>query len=693
MTDWNKFKVADLKKECTSRGIPLTGLKLKQQYIDKLVENEAENASEEKGADSVGQEEQCEEHANGAIQEPPSTVNDTENGEKASAPTEDRENTEQEPPADAAQVGDDNQEPRDELMTEDIKADAEEKDLTNTNGDVSARDDAGNDKLPESQEDHGRAERDENSPEEEVKFSEPPSAQPEPATDGSLVPQSPNVEAKVEAARHELAEVAEDVPTSIGAKESTQTAQGSPNHGAAAVPSDTSTPLPAGEVVEDQKRRRKRSATPVPTSEEIGRKKARRSNDAEDSKAEEITALKEMQAATEIAKEIRNENDEAIVEGANEQIGAPTEPSGQPDSTGTGFPDTIPAETRRMTPSPRRRSRSPPEEERNVPPAMHLATSSLYIRNFKRPLHIPTLRSHLVSLAKSSHSSDDSDPIKVFYLDSIRTHAFVSFSSVSAASRVRTAMHGTRYPDENLREPLFVDYIPDDKVQSWIDQETGGGLGGGRGNGRRYEVVYEEGENGGVEAVFQEVDTSKPQQRPPVQPRVNERMSIDRPPAGGVGVHPDRAAFVPRDSQRSADYRDRDRDRARTPPPPPTGPKRSEPSASGRGFKALDELFESTTAKPKLYYKPVPGPVASERLGMFRDLRVGHAAMGRSGDEGMKRYSFERYKDKEEWVDKGPEFGFGKRGQDRLAGMGMGTRGRGGGYRGRGDSWRGGSGR
>ncbi|KAK7894236.1 hypothetical protein LTR67_005994 [Exophiala xenobiotica] len=677
MTDWIKFKVTDLKKECTSRSIPLTGLKLKQQYIDKLVEYEAENASEEKGAESVGQEEQSEEHANGAIQEPPSTANDTENGEKASAPTEDLKNTEQEPPVDAAQAGDDNQEPHDKLMTEDIKADAEEKDQTKTSGDLSPRGDAGNDKLPESQEDHGRAEGDENSPEEEVKLSEQP----------------PNVEAKVEVARHELAEVAENLPTGTSAKESTQTAQDSPNRGAEAVPSDTSTPLPAGEVVEDQKRRRKRSATPVPTSEEIGRKKARLSNDAKDSKAQEITALKDMKAATEIAKEIRNENDEAIVEGANEQIGAPTEPSGQPDSTGTGFPDIIPAETHRMAPSPRRRSRSPPEEERDIPPAMHLATSSLYIRNFKRPLHIPTLRSHLVSLARSSHSSDDSDPIKVFYLDSIRTHAFVSFSSVSAASRVRTAMHGTRYPDENLRESLFVDYIPDDKVQSWIDQETGGGLGGGRGNARRYEVVYEEGGNGGVEAVFQEVDLSKPQQRPPMQPRMNERMSIDRPPAGGVGVHPDRAAFVPRDSQRSADYRDRDRDRGRTPPPPPTGPKRSEPSSSGRGFKALDELFESTTAKPKLYYKPVPGPVASERLAMFRDLRVGHAAMGRSGDEGMKRYSFERSKDREEWVDKGPEFGFGQRGQDRLAGMGIGTRGRGGGYRGRGDSWRGGSGR
>ncbi|KIW51866.1 hypothetical protein PV05_10548 [Exophiala xenobiotica] len=675
MTDWNKFKVTDLKKECTSRGIPLTGLKLKQQYIDKLVEYEAENVGEEKGADSAGQEEQSEAHANGAVEEPPSTADDTENGEKERASTENWKDTEQQPPPDTAQIGGDNQEPRDELMAEDVKADIEEKDQTETNGDISSRGDAENEKLPELQAGHIRVEGDEKSLEEEVKVSEQPPAQPEPGKAGSLVPQSPNVEAKVEATKQESAEAAENLPTDAGAKESTQAAQDSPSRGAELAQSDSSTPLPAGEVVEDQRRRRKRSATPVPTSQEIARKKARLSNDGEDSKAEQITALKEMQAATEIAKEIRNENDEAIVEGANEQAGAPTEPARRPDST--SLPDTVPAETHRRAPSPRQRSRSPPEE-RDVPPAMHLATSSLYIRNFKRPLHIPSLRSHLVSLAKSSHSSSDSDPIKVFYLDSIRTHAFVSFSSVSAASRVRIAMHGTRFPDESMREPLFVDYIPDDKVQSWIDQETGGGLGGGRGSGRRFEVAYEEGENG-VEAMFQEVDTSKPQQRPPVQPRMSSRMSIDRPAAGGM--HPDRTAFVPRESPRS-DYRDRDRGRT----PPPTGPRRSE--TSGRGFKALDELFESTTAKPKLYYKPVPESVASERLGMFRNLRVGHAAMGRSGDEGMKRYSFERNKNREEWVDKGPEFGFGKRGQDRL----VGTRGRGG-YRGRGDSWRGGSGR
>ncbi len=156
-------------------------------------------------------------------------------------------------------------------------------------------------------------------------------------------------------------------------------------------------------------------------------------------------------------------------------------------------------------------------------------------------------------------------------------------------------MHGVRFPDEQSREPLFVDYVPDDKVQLWIDQETDSGFGQVSRTKRVFEVVYEDGANG-VEAVFQEAGSTKP--RPPIEPSRNARMSFDRPqpnvvPTGPSGVHPDRAAFVPREN------RDRDRDLPRA---PPTGPKNST-ADSGRGFKALDELFNSTTAKPKLYYK------------------------------------------------------------------------------------------
>ena len=246
-------------------------------------------------------------------------------------------------------------------------------------------------------------------------------------------------------------------------------------------------------------------------------------------------------------------------------------------------------------------------------------------------------------------------------------------------------MHGVRFPDEASREPLFVDYVPTDKVQSWIDQETESGFGQGGRNRVVFEVVYDD-TGDGIEAIFQTAGATKP--RPPLEPSRSSRMSFDRqqPTIIPASVHPDRAAMVPRESDRERDW----------PRAPPTGPRKASVD-TGRGFKALDELFSSTTAKPKLYYKPVQSSVANERLDLFRGLRVGHNEMGRSGDEGMKRYSFEKSKDYEEWVDKGPEFGHGRRGQERLAGGGERSfrgRGRGGGYRGRPmDSWRGGAGR
>ncbi|KIV76874.1 hypothetical protein PV11_08725 [Exophiala sideris] len=656
MTDWAKLKVADLKEECKARGIPLTGLKLKQQYIDKLEEHETGDTAQQTLTDTGPVHEvelksaqaQANGHSGGTHNETKdSNVEDVEHDD-ADKETE-VSGTQQE-------VGE----------AEDVSTNNTADGVEDTEGNSSAKDAAQED---ESAELRKQAEETHIAP--QHADAAEPSVQSAVASDVLLEPESNNIEEKVEATRQEPAAITDQVPQVGDSAVSASEQQDAPQL-AQAVNTNTPSQVTPSDV-EDQKKRRKRSATPAPTSEEVARKKARLSSAADDSKAEEIRAIDEMKAATQVAKEIRNESDEAIVEGINEQGSPITEPLVKSD-------DVMSRDVDHPQPEPPRRS-TEPADERDVPPAIHPATSSLYIRNFKRPLHIPSLRSHIVSLAKSPSSADDADPITVLYLDSIRTHAFLSFNSVAAASRVRTAMHDTRFPDEAMREPLFIDYIPDDKVQTWIDKETGGGFGRG-GGGRRYEVIYEQGDDG-VEAVFQEIDSSKP--RLPVEPSRSSRMSVDAPKAAGLapGVYPDRVELIPRGPRR--DEHQQDRGRA-----PPTGPKNpGTNNNSGRGFKALDELFKSTTTKPKLYYKPVSEADAAERLDMFRNLRPGYAEMGRSGDQGMKRYSFERYKDREEWVDNGPEFGHGKLGQDRFAGV----RGRGG-YRGRGgDSWRGGSGR
>lgn len=62
MPDYTKWKVADLKAELKRRGIPQTGLRLKQEFIDKLVELDAETekataqVQDSKGQEAAGQD-------------------------------------------------------------------------------------------------------------------------------------------------------------------------------------------------------------------------------------------------------------------------------------------------------------------------------------------------------------------------------------------------------------------------------------------------------------------------------------------------------------------------------------------------------------------------------------------------------------------------------------------------------------
>lgn len=653
MTDWSKLKVTDLKEECKSRGIALTGLKLKQQYVDKLAEHEAAQGAEDAEEPDTAQSDLPEE-----TQAPTPTPAPEPPSSASGSPPEAKESTvdtiaQVEKPYPDQDLDDTNNTGNKDAGAQDEAA----QEVNNVSHPVSPREPAEQDKPMDLQEEDRSTEDAQqlldttpvdgiNGEEEPVSLSESDRVQDkvDATTQMDAIESSTKIAVTVEDSATVSENVSEQIPEVQPAKTSNT------EH----IPSDSSTPKPSQiqvtESTDDQKNRRKRSLSPVPTSEEMSRKKTRLSDDANIAASEPV-ALKEMNTAAETAQEIRGGRSAA-----------------PPHLTSIDVETTV----------EKSRSISPPilgdmSEERDVSPAIHPATSSIYIRNLKRPLHIPTLRNHIVSLAKSP------EPITVFFLDSIRTHAFISFTSIVTASRVRTAMHDTRFPDEAMREPLFVDYIPDDKVQSWIDQETGGNSFGGRAGGKRFEVVYEENRQGEIEAIFQEVGI-RSSQASFSRPSVTSRTSIDigrpRLESFSKDVHPERTALVSNHHQND-----------RLPPSRPSAPSR--PANTGVGFKALDELFSSTTTKPKLYFKSVPDAVVQDRLDLLRSLRVDHTEMGRSGDEGMKRYSFEPYKGgREEWVDKGPEFGYGRKGQDRLTGF----RGRGGGgYRGRGgDSWRGG---
>lgn len=295
------------------------------------------------------------------------------------------------------------------------------------------------------------------------------------------------------------------------------------------------------------------------------------------------------------------------------------------------------------------------QDDRPVAPALHPATPALYIRNFMRPLRPEPLRAHLVSLASLPSSSPDASVIKSLFLDAMKTHALVHFTSTAAASRARASLHGSIWPPEGNRKELWVDFAPEESVEDWITQEESALAAEkeARASGRpiptkRFEVVYP----GDDKAVFQEIGTGNAS---PVDAPTGPRASVSQP---------------------AADI-----------------------SAS---FTTLDKLFHSTSSvKPNLYYLPVPDDVSEQRLAELaretsRDWQPGEVRKGRGLKTEMKyKYSFdnegrllEAGEDRGPWAedlrDRGGRGRGGFRGDWRGRGD-FGGRGRGGGI-----GWRGG---
>lgn len=252
--------------------------------------------------------------------------------------------------------------------------------------------------------------------------------------------------------------------------------------------------------------------------------------------------------------------------------------------------------------------------ERSVSPAIHPATSALYIRDMQRPLSPQQFRFHLSALAAPPGNDPAPELILSFYLDPIRTHAFISFASISAASRVRTALHSRVWPDERNRKPLWVDFVPEDKIEDWILQEQESNTGG-RSMAKKWEVFYDIGEDRQVTTCLQEASnvplpaqhhTSSVSQHSSNQIPLGPRSGIDGAPSG-PRAHYSRTQHVPVDI----------------------------------GGSKLNELFNATTTKPVLYWKPVSKDLANKRLDCIEDSYSSEVKAGGRVIGDPHRYTFE----------------------------------------------------
>lgn len=415
--------------------------------------------------------------------------------------------------------------------------------------------------------------------------------------------------------------------------------------------SETQTTIATQEVLDDSKKRKRRSRSPVPLTQDIAMKRLRAEESVPSTQALEIFTQSQAQQVASKSPLEAEATLADVVEPAAEakptSIAAPsaapptdvTESAASPTKPATAdarfknlFTSTNAQATASLDPVHSAISKTAANtQDRDVKAALHPATNALYIGNLMRPLQANILRTHLRSLASrdsspaepASDHNDQPDAIQEFFLDSIKSHCLVQFTDIAAASRVRTALHDRIWPDERNRKPLFVDYAPENKMQMWIAAEQ---EAAGHRPAKRWEVVYETNAKGAVEAFLQEADKQS----------TTGRMDSSR-------GQPDAGAQPPSSAPAVA--------------LPVVTPARED---LGQGFKALDDLFQSTAAKPKLYYLPSSERFVKARLDKLDTAgpHSKHGGRGSSRDEEKRRFTFED----EILVDDGPEFRPGYRG-------------------------------
>lgn len=358
--------------------------------------------------------------------------------------------------------------------------------------------------------------------------------------------------------------------------------------------------LNSEEVEADTRKRKRRSRSPEIPSQDVRAKKPRPSEDTAP-----VVHLKE---DNDVVMEQRQPEDHAPGEtkaevangvGDSEDKKAEEDPDSK-DIPAPQGPKTTAAEKKEkgdrykglFNPTAPAHATDTKLDDRPIVPALHPATPAIYIRDFMRPLRLEALRSHLISIASPPSASPDESILKSLFIDQMKTHALVYFSSTTAASRVRASMHGSIWPpDSGQRKELWVDFIPEDKVLDWIQEEESAITAEkeGRASGRpvpakKFEVIYPEDEDG-VRAVFQEVGSNAPFNAPR-----GPKSDLDRRRSEHQPLPP------PQPTTDTATRRDQD-----------------------KNFATLDQLFDSTVAKPKLYYLPVSDVIAQRREDELRD--------------------------------------------------------------------------
>ncbi|CAM8996152.1 unnamed protein product [Rhodiola kirilowii] len=195
-------------------------------------------------------------------------------------------------------------------------------------------------------------------------------------------------------------------------------------------------------------------------------------------------------------------------------------------------------------------------KERVVPPSTNPPTNSLRIDRFLRPFTLKSLQELLGKTGK----------VISFWMDHIKTHCYVTYSSVEEATETRNAVYNLQWPTNGGRL-LVADFVDPQEVKNRVEVPTPSPAAP-------------------VSAPQVDVPTKQPQPSPRQVQRQQPPLPTSFPPPPHLSVSPPVSAL----------------------PPPPLPEKLDPPIVT------LDDLFRKTTTLPRIYYLPLSEGQVAEKL-------------------------------------------------------------------------------
>lgn len=199
-------------------------------------------------------------------------------------------------------------------------------------------------------------------------------------------------------------------------------------------------------------------------------------------------------------------------------------------------------------------------KERIVPPSQSSPTNSLRIDRFLRPF---TLKAVQELLGKTGNVSS-------FWMDQIKTHCYVTYSSVEEAIETRNAVYNLQWPPNGGRL-LVAEYVDPEEVKMKLEPPP-------------------------TQAASVSTAPTVPPAPPSSQPEPPPRLHREQHPAPATLPPPPPLSKTPPVA------------RERLPSPPPLPEKVDPPIVT------LDDLFRKTTATPRIYYLPLSEEQVAAKL-------------------------------------------------------------------------------